>query len=219
MFNKIRALLILISHATDSWKKFLMTTTLLLMIGGGALVYQISYLYLTGNTEYYTSLAKRLKADDKITPVMETYRERINSDRLIVAELHDGKKNTTGVRFAYMSGTYEADDKGMTRVLMDFQNIPTSIFAGMWTPLLNGECVLVAKTAEVVSIVAQTQFEEYGSRKTYMCPVMSPADGTMIGVLLATWRDDHSEMDMKSIDTEMKRASYIVSGLIYDAKD
>lgn len=219
MLTKIRAILNSIVALTDSWKRFLMSVTLMLMIGGGALVYQATTLYLTGNSEYYSSLAKRLKADDKITPVMDTFRSNIKADRLIVAELHDGKKNTTGVRFAYMSGTYESDDLGLTRVLMNFQNIPTSIFAGMWTPLLNGECVMLAKDAEASQLAAQSQMADYGSRRTYMCPVQSPDDSSMIGVLIATWRVDPDDLDPVSIDKELKKASYVISGLIYEAKE
>lgn len=219
MLTKIRAILNSIVALTDSWKRFIMSITLMLMIGGGALVYQATTLYLTGNSEYYSSLAKRLKADDKITPIMDTFRDNIGADRLIITELHDGKKNTTGVRFAYMSGTYESDDKGLTRVLMDFQNIPTSIFAGMWTPLLNGECVMVANDSEVGTIVARAQFAEYGSRRTYMCPVQSPNDSSMIGVLIATWRVDPNDLDLQRVDREMKKASYVISGLIYEAKE
>lgn len=194
-----------------------MSITLMLLIGGGAIVYQATTLYLSGNSEYYSSLAKRLQADDKITPVMDAFRQKIGSDRLLVAELHDGKKNTTGVRFAYMSGTYESDDRGLTRVLMEFQNIPTSIFAGLWSPLLQGECVMIH--GDEGTEVALAQFAEYGSNRTLMCPVQSPNDGSMIGILVSTWRMDPSDLDLKTIDAEMKKASYVISGLIYEAKE
>jgi hypothetical protein len=194
-----------------------MSITLLLLIGGGAVVYQATSLYLTGNSEYYSSLAKRLQADDKITPVMDSFREKIGSDRLIVAELHDGKKNTTGVRFAYMSGTYESDDRGLTRVLMEFQNIPTSIFSGLWSPLLEGKCVMV--DSQDGTGVARAQFSEYGSNRTMMCPVQSPNDSSMIGVLISTWRMDPTGFDPAKANIEMEKASYVISGLIYEAKE
>lgn len=194
-----------------------MSITLLLLIGGGAIVYQATTLYLSGNSEYYSSLAKRLQADDKITPVMESFRSKIGSDRLLVAELHDGKKNTTGVRFAYMSGTYESDDRGLTRVLMEFQNIPTSIFAGLWTRLLEGKCVMIDE--QDGTEVARAQFSEYGSNRTMMCPVQSPNDGSMIGVLIATWRVDPKDFDIEKVNDEMEKGSYMISGLIYEAKE
>lgn len=214
---KIQAIFRSIAALTDSWKRFFMSITLLFLIGGGTIVYQALNLYLSGNSEYYSSLAKRLQADDKITPVMDSFRDKIGSDRLIVAELHDGKKNTTGVRFAYMSGTYESDDRGLTRVLMEFQNIPTSIFAGMWTPLLNGKCVSI--DADSGTEVARAQFAEYGSNRTVMCPVQSPNDGSMIGVLMSTWRVDPKDFDPAAANLEMEKASLVVSGLIYDAKE
>lgn len=214
---KIQAIFRSILALTDSWKRFFMSITLLLLIGGGTVVYQALNLYLSGNSEYYSSLAKRLQADDKITPVMDSFRDKIGSDRLIVAELHDGKKNTTGVRFAYMSGTYESDDRGLTRVLMEFQNIPTSIFAGMWTPLLNGKCVSIDEGSGTE--VARAQFAEYGSNRTVMCPVQSPNDGSMIGVLMSTWRVDPKDFDPVVANEQMEKASLVISGLIYDAKE
>ena len=217
LLTKIQAIFRSIVALTDSWKRFFMSITLLLLISGGALVYQATSLYLSGNSEYYSSLAKRLQADDKITPVMDSFRDKIGSDRLLVAELHDGKKNTTGVRFAYMSGTYESDDRGLTRVLLEFQNIPTSIFAGLWGPLLNGKCVMV--NLDSPHEVARAQFAEYGANYTMMCPIQSPNDGSMIGVLFATWRVDPAEFDLEKVNSEMEKASYVVSGLIYDAKE
>lgn len=214
---KLRAILRSIVAMTDSWKRFFMSITLMLLIGGGAIVYQATTLYLSGNSEYYSSLAKRLQADDKITPVMEAFRTKIGSDRLLVAELHDGKKNTTGVRFAYMSGTYESDDRGLTRVLMEFQNIPTSIFAGLWTRLLEGKCVMIDE--QDGTEVARAQFSEYGSNRTMMCPVQSPNDGSMIGVLIATWRVDPKDFDLEKVNDEMEKGSYMISGLIYEAKE
>lgn len=217
MLIKIQAIFRSIVALTDSWKRFFMSITLLLLISGGAIVYQATSLYLSGNSEYYSSLAKRLQADDKITPVMEAFRNKIGSDRLLVAELHDGKKNTTGVRFAYMSGTYESDDRGLTRVLMDFQNIPTSIFAGLWGPLLDGKCVTI--DGNLGTEVARAQFVEYGSNRTMMCPVQSPNDSSMIGVLMSTWRVDPSDFNAEEVNNEMEKASYVISGLIYDAKE
>ena len=217
MLTKIQAIFRSIVALTDSWKRFFMSITLLLLISGGALVYQATSLYLSGNSEYYSSLAKRLQADDKITPVMDSFREKIGSDRLIVAELHDGKKNTTGVRFAFMSGTYESDDRGLTRVLMEFQNIPTSIFSGLWSPLLEGKCVMV--DSQDGTGVARAQFSEYGSNRTLMCPVQSPNDSSMIGVLISTWRMDPTGFDPAKASIEMEKASYVISGLIYEAKE
>lgn len=217
MLTKIQAIFRSILAMTDSWKRFAMSVILLILITGGAIVYQATSLYLTGNSEYYSSLAKRLQADDKITPVMDSFRNKIGSDRLLVAELHDGKKNTTGVRFAYMSGTYESDDHGLTRVLMEFQNIPTSIFAGLWTPLLEGQCVMVDPLQGTE--VSRAQFEEYGSKRTVLCPVQSPHDGSMIGILIATWRVDPTDLDVSKINESVAKASYVISGLIYDAKE
>lgn len=215
--TKISAIFRSIRSLTDSWKRFFMSITLLLLVSGGALVFQATSLYLSGNSEYYSSLAKRLKADDKITPVMDAFRDKIGSDRLLIAELHDGKKNTTGVRFAYMSGTYESDAHGLTRVLLEFQNMPTSIFAGLWAPLLDGTCVMISESTGTE--VARAQFQEYGSNRTIMCPVQSPNDGSMIGVLMATWRVDPADLDLDKVNDELEKASYVISGLIYDAKE
>jgi hypothetical protein len=217
LLTKIQAIFRSIIAMTDSWKRFFMSITLLLLISGGAIVYQATSLYLTGNSEYYSSLAKRLQADDKITPVMDAFRDKIGSDRLLVAELHDGKKNTTGVRFAYMSGTYESDDRGLTRVLLEFQNIPTSIFAGLWGPLLDGKCVMIDDQSP--HEVARAQFHEYGANRTMMCPIQSPGDSSMIGILFATWRVDPTDFNLDKVNDEMEKASYIISGLIYEAKE
>lgn len=175
------------------------------------LTYQVAHnVFITSG--YYESLTKRLKVDDRVGPTLDVYREDIEAERIIVAELHDGKTNTSGVRFAYMSGTYESDDAGIMQLLVDFQNIPTSILAGSWGPLLEHKCITLLGDTPLVE-----HLETKGAKKLLVCPIISPRNEYLIGVTVATWRFD-KDISAETIK-DMERLSLIVSGLIYEARE
>lgn len=54
----------------------------------------------------------------------------INADRAFLFELHNGKKNASGLPFRYADMTYEEvnDDKKIDKVAMNFQNIPLTLY-------------------------------------------------------------------------------------------
>lgn len=54
----------------------------------------------------------------------------INADRAFLFELHNGKKNTSGLPFRFADMTYEEtnEDKKIDKVAMDFQDIPLTLY-------------------------------------------------------------------------------------------
>ena len=72
--------------------------------------------------------------DNIVTPKIQhelnvlTY--SINADRSFIFELHNGKKNTSGLPFRFADMTYEEtnEEKKVDRVAMQFQDIPLTLY-------------------------------------------------------------------------------------------
>lgn len=54
----------------------------------------------------------------------------LNADRAFLFELHNGKKNTSGLPFRFADMTYEEvnEDRKVDKVAMEFQNIPLTLY-------------------------------------------------------------------------------------------
>ena len=66
----------------------------------------------------------------KIQKELSTLVYVLNADRAFLFELHNGKKNTTGLPFRYADMTYEEtnEDRKIDKVAMNFQNIPLTLY-------------------------------------------------------------------------------------------
>ena len=72
--------------------------------------------------------------DDKVTPKIQKEIEvlcySIGADRVFIFELHNGKKNSSGLPFRYADMSYEEvnDAKHIDRVGINFQNVPLTLY-------------------------------------------------------------------------------------------
>lgn len=100
------------------------------------------------NEQFMSALAQKMESSkmadeenklairaEKVTPQIQ-HRLKIlcytlNADRAFLFELHNGKKNASGLPFRYADMSYEVvnDEKNISRVAMQFQNIPLTLYA------------------------------------------------------------------------------------------
>jgi hypothetical protein len=72
--------------------------------------------------------------DDKVTPKIQKEIEilcyTLNADRVFIFEMHNGKKNSSGLPFRYADMSYEEvnDSKHIDRVAMKYQNVPLTLY-------------------------------------------------------------------------------------------
>jgi hypothetical protein len=78
----------------------------------------------------------------------------LNADRAFVFELHNGKRNTSGLPFRYADMSYEVvnDEKRVDRVAMSFQNIPLTLYT--YPHYLQKEKIIVGTVEEIEEIDA-----------------------------------------------------------------
>lgn len=97
--------------------------------------------------EFVTSLAHKVNEvnekreekgldlrDDKVTPKIQKEIEvlcyTLNADRVFIFEMHNGKKNSSGLPFRYADMSYEeVNDAGhVQRCAINFQNVPLTLY-------------------------------------------------------------------------------------------
>lgn len=97
--------------------------------------------------EFITALAEKIEKNnlnmeeaklgirtDNVTPKIQKELEMLcytlNADRAFIFELHNGKKNATGLPFRYADMSYEEpnEEKNVERVAMQFQDIPLTLY-------------------------------------------------------------------------------------------
>lgn len=72
--------------------------------------------------------------DDKVTPKIQKEIEilcyTLNADRVFIFEMHNGKKNSSGLPFRYADMSYEEvnDVKRVERIAMKYQNVPLTLY-------------------------------------------------------------------------------------------
>ena len=72
--------------------------------------------------------------EDKVTPTIQKELGilcyTLNADRAFMFELHNGKRNATGLPFRYADMSYEEvnEEKDIESVAMQFQDIPLTLY-------------------------------------------------------------------------------------------
>lgn len=72
-------------------------------------------------------LEKRMKNNEKLHLKAEQLLYRINADRVMILELHNGLENNAGLPFSKCSATYEALNIGVKPVADQYQNVNLSL--------------------------------------------------------------------------------------------
>ena len=72
-------------------------------------------------------LEKRMKNNEKLHLKAEQLLYRINGDRVMVLELHNGLENNAGLPFSKCSATYEALNVGVKPIAEQYQNVNLSL--------------------------------------------------------------------------------------------
>lgn len=72
-------------------------------------------------------LEKRMKNNEKLHLKAEQLLYRINADRVMILELHNGLENAAGLPFSKCSATYEALNMGVKPVADQYQSVNLSL--------------------------------------------------------------------------------------------
>lgn len=200
--------------AIDSWKRAFIVAFFVTFLTVGYLVFPIAQRYVD-SMDAYISMENRIKMDGPITSAILTLQTKIDADRVMIFELHNGKVNASGVHFAYISSSYEVVKPGFAKILLDTQNLPTSLLAGDWGPLLEGKCVFVDPTFNTYATPSITDWmSSNGVGSLGICPISSPDDERLVGLVMTQWADDIEDKKHPEYILDMQLLSYKLSGML-----
>jgi hypothetical protein len=101
----------------------------------------------------------------KIQHDIEVLLYTLNADRVFIFELHNGKKNTSGLPFRYADMSYECTnrERGVERCYKKFQDIPLTLYS--YPEYMHKNTFFIGSTSELAEIdfeYAKTMKEEGG---------------------------------------------------------
>ena len=215
MLTQLIQLMTAINLFFDSWKKVVLTIGISFMFFLGSLASPQIASYF--GTDYISAINDRIHINTPVMDILASTQDKIKSNRIIVAELHDGKSNVSGVKFAYLSANYEVVQPGTAKLLLDMQNLPTSMFTKHWSVLGGNNCNSVDVDAINVtrnedSVAAS--YAGYGVEYAIICPIFEPNTSMMLGVIVGFWHKDVLNIDKEADVKALKESALILSGIL-----
>lgn len=102
------------------------------------------------NAQHNELLEKRMRNNEKLHLKAEQLLYRINADRVLILELHNGLENAAGLPFSKCSATYEALNVGVRPIAEQYQNVNLSLMPFATHLFQNGYfCGDVEQLAEI----------------------------------------------------------------------
>lgn len=128
----------------------------------------------------------------------------LGADRAFIFELHNGKKNGSGLPFKYVDMTYEEanETKKADKVAMMWQNIPLSLYR---YPHYLQEKKMIFSTVDDISKVDPdfaNNIRQIGGK--YLAMAYMSSDGTPIGFLCVSFHDMSSIPPQPIIESKLK---------------
>lgn len=119
---------------------------------GTLVIFLISYpiMYKIKKMRMKTRFGKRMQADDEINKILQEIRSAYGFNRSALIEYHNGIESLAGFGFKHATMTHESVDDVTKPMIMDFQNIPTSLLSDILPELeksQTGYVVINTKTA------------------------------------------------------------------------
>ena len=215
MLTQLIQLMTAINLFFDSWKKVVLTIGVSFMFFLGSLAAPQITSYF--GKDYISAINDRIHINTPVMDILASTQDKIKSNRIVVAELHDGKSNVSGVKFAYLSANYEVVEPGTAKLLLDMQNLPTSMFTRHWRVLGSNNCNSV--DVDTVNITRNedsvaASYAVYGVEYAIICPIFEPNTDMMLGVILGFWHTDISNIDKDADMKALKESALILSGIL-----
>lgn len=113
----------------------------------------------------------------------------LNADRAFIFELHNGKKNTSGLPFKYADMTYEEtnEDRKVDKVAIQFQDIPLTLYR--YPHYLQTKKMIIGTTDEISSVDEDYANHIRAIGGKYLGMIYMSSGGTPIGFLCVSYHN------------------------------
>lgn len=160
------------------------------------------------------SVTKTLKNEELITYKLEFIREKINADRVWLAEFHNGGHLFTGKGVQKFSQTYEAVGRGISSESLNTQNLPTSLFSVFFTNLIAKKHIYIKNTKDTDQLTNFMQgFLESRNIKSLLAFQIVNIKQQFIGFLCIDFVSQNIEIDDNTV-LDLKHDVSVIAGYL-----
>lgn len=137
--------------------------------------------------------------DDKVTPKIQKEIEilcyTLSSDRVFIFEMHNGKKNSSGLPFRYADMSYEEvnDAKHIERIAMKYQNVPLTLYKFPHYVAEHGYMFGTIQDVAKVDVGFADEIKDSGGN--YIAIIYITSNGTPLGFLCVAFHEKPSFSD------------------------
>ena len=213
------------SIANASWKNILKVYFVSCFFLATAIAFLFAYTAVRDN-ELVKSAAEKFSKERQeeslrdlvVTPkVQEELYELVhilNADRAFVFELHNGKKNTSGLPFRFADMTYEEvnDAKKGFRVAMNFQDIPLTLYK--YPHYLQREKMFIGSVDEIAKVDEEFANHIKGIGGEYLAMIYMSSKGLPIGFLCVSFHDTEGMPSNKMIESKLTEYDRLISNML-----
>ena len=128
----------------------------------------------------------------------------LNADRAFLFELHNGKKNTTGLPFRYADMTYEEtnEDRKIDKVAINFQNIPLTLYK--YPNYLQKKKMLIGSVEEIENIDHEFANHIRACNGEYLAMIYLNDNGVPLGFLCVSFHDKETMPNREYVVRKME---------------
>ena len=138
----------------------------------------------------------------------------INAERAFIFELHNGKKNTSGLPFRFADMTYEIvnDDKKVDKVAMRFQDIPLTLYK--YPHYLQKKKIMIGTVDEIekIDVDFASHIREIGGK--YLGMIYLNSKGTPLAFLCISYHDMKNVPSTEIIDSKLNEYGKMIAHLL-----
>lgn len=151
----------------------------------------------------------------KVQKDIEVLLYTLNADRVFIFELHNGKKNLTGLPFKYADMTYEVAnrERGVDRCFTKYQDVPLTMYK--YPDYLHNKKFMIGTVDEIERIdyeFAKCIKEDGGE---YLAMVyINGSDGTPLAFLGVSYHDKKYALEDAVIEEKLRAYGKVVGELI-----
>ena len=138
----------------------------------------------------------------------------INADRGFIFELHNGKKNTSGLPFRFADMSYEEsnEERNVDRVALQFQDIPLTLYK--YPHYLQKQKVMIGTVEDIEKVDPEYAKHIRSIGGKYLGMVYMSSNGHPIGFLCVSYHNLNDVPSKKLIEEKLIEYSKMISSLL-----
>ena len=138
----------------------------------------------------------------------------LNADRAFIFELHNGKKNTSGLPFKYADMTYEVtnEEKKVDKVAIQFQDIPLTLYK--YPHYLQTKKMIIGTTDEISSVDEDYANHIRAIGGKYLGMIYMSSGGTPIGFLCVSYHNLEDVPNKNALELKLKEYGKMFTQLL-----